>query len=57
MKVLFINSLQTEVVRWNNYKKSHWEWPEINRDKIKEVIFSSSTKSAAGPDEIFYLLL
>ena len=57
MKVLFINPPQTEAVRWDNYKESHWEWPEVNRDEIKEAIFSSSTKSATEPDKISYLLL
>ena len=57
MKVLFINPPQTEAVKWNNYKESYWEWPEINRDEIKDTIFSSSIKSAAGPDGIFYLIL
>ena len=57
MKVLFTNPPQTEAVKWDNYKESHWEWPEINRDEIKDTIFSSSTKSATGPDGIFYLIL
>jgi len=57
MKVLFINPPQTEAVRWDNYKESHWEWPEVKRDEIKDTIFSSSTKSAAGPDGISYLIL
>ena len=57
MKVLFINPPQTEVVKWDNYKESHWEWPEVNRDEIKETIFSSLTKLATGPDEISYLIL
>src|SRR5436190_18730648 len=57
MKVLFINPPQTEAVKWNNYKESYWEWPEINRDEIKDTIFSSSNKSATGPDEIYYLIL
>ena len=57
MKVLFTNLPQTEVVKWDNYKESNWEWPEVNRDEIKETIFSSSTKSAAGPDGISYLII
>ena len=57
MKVLFTNPLQTEAVKWDNYKESNWEWPEVNRDEIKETIFSSSTKSAAGPDGISYLII
>src|SRR5204862_5155887 len=57
MKVLFINPPQTESVKWDNYKESNWEWPEVNRDEIKDTIFSSSIKSAAGPDEISYLIL
>ena len=57
MKVLFINSLQTKVVRWDNYKESHWEWPKIKKDEIKNIIFSSLTKLTAGPDGIFYLIL
>ena len=57
MKVLFINPPQTEPVKWDNYKESNWEWPEVNRDEIKDTIFSSSIKSAAGPDGISYLIL
>ena len=57
MKVLFINPPQTEAIKWDNYKESDWEWPEINRDEIRDTIFSSSVKSAAGPDGIFYLIL
>jgi len=57
MKVLFINPSQTESVKWNNYKKSNWKWPEINRDEIKKTIFLSFIKSAAGLDGIFYLIL
>src|SRR5436190_5070860 len=57
MKVLFINPSQTEPVKWDNYKESNWKWPEINRDEIKDTIFSSSIKSASGPDGISYLIL
>ena len=57
MKVLFINSPQTEAVKQDNYKESNWEWPKVNRDEIKKTIFSSSTKSAAGPDGISYLII
>ena len=41
MKVLFINPPQIEVVKWDNYKESHWEWPKIKKDEIKNTIFSS----------------
>ena len=54
MKVLFINPPQTKSVKWNNYKESNWKWPEINRDEIKDTIFSSSTKSAVGLDGISF---
>ena len=57
MKVFFINPPQIESVKWDNYKKSNWDWPEINRDEIKEAIFSSSIKSAAGSNGISYLIL
>ena len=57
MKVLFINPPQTKVVKWDNYKESHWEWPEVNKDEIKNTIFSSSTKLIAGLNEISYLIL
>jgi len=57
MRVLFINPPQTEAIKWDNYKESNWEWPEINKDEIRDTIFSSSTKSAAGPDGISYLIL
>ena len=57
MKVLFTNSPQTKAVKWDNYKESHWEWPEINRDEIKDIIFLSLTKSTTRPDGISYLIL
>ena len=57
MKVLFINPSQTEPVKWNNYKESNQEQPEINRDEIKDTIFSSFIKSAAGSNGISYLIL
>ena len=57
MKVLFTNSSQTDAVRWDNYKESNWEWPKINKDEIKDTIFSSSTKSTIESNEIFYLIL
>ena len=57
MRVLFINPPQTEVIKWDNYKESNWEWPETNKDEIRDTIFSSSTKLTAGPDEISYLIL
>ena len=57
MKVLFINPPQTEVVKWDNYKESHWEWPKVKKDEIKNTIFLSLTKLAAGPNGISYLIL
>ena len=57
MRVLFINPPQTEAIKWDNYKESNWEWPEINKDEIRDTIFSSSTKLVAGPDGISYLIL
>ena len=57
MKVLFINPSQTEAIKWDNYKESIWEWPEVNRDEIKDIIFSSSVKLIAEPDGISYLIL
>ena len=57
MKVFFINSSQTEAIKWDNYKESDWKWSEVNRDEIKDTIFSSSVKSTAGSDGIFYLIL
>ncbi len=55
--VLFINPPQIEAIKWDNYKESNWEWPEVNKDEIKDTIFSSSIKSIAGPDGISYLIL
>ena len=57
MKVLFINPPQTEAIKWDNYKEFNWEWPKINRDEIRDTIFSSSTKLVAGPNGISYLIL
>ena len=57
MNILFINPSQTEAIKWDNYKEFNWEWPEINRDEIKDTIFSSSVKSTAESNGIFYLIL
>ncbi len=57
MQVLFQKPPQSEAVNWDNYIEKDWEWPEVNRDEIKEAIFSSSTRKAAGPDTISFLIL
>src|SRR5436190_19912358 len=57
MQVLFKKSSQSEVVDWNNYIEKDWEWPAVSRDEIKEAIFSSSIRKAAGPDKISFLIL
>ena len=57
MQVLFKKPPQSEAVDWNNYIKKDWEWPEVNKNKIKEAIFSSSIRKAAGLDTISFLIL
>src|SRR5436190_8746229 len=57
MQVLFKKPPQSEAVNWNNYIKKDWEWPVVSRDEIKEAIFSSSIRKAAGPDKISFLIL
>jgi ribonuclease HI len=57
MRVLFQKPPQSETVKWNNYVEKDWEWPEVDKDEIKEAIFSSSTKTAAGPDQKAYNII
>src|SRR5204863_9230340 len=57
MQVLFKKPPQSEAVNWNNYIEENWEWPVVSRDEIKEAIFSSSTRKAAGSDKISFLIL
>ena len=58
IKVLFTKSLSSEGPSWANYQDSKkWTWPEINKDEIKAAIFISSTKKAAGPDTISFLIV
>ena len=57
MQVLFKKPPQSEAVNWNNYIEKDWKWPVVSRDEIKEAIFSSSIRKAAGPDKISFLIL
>ena len=57
MQVLFKKLPQSEAINWDNYIEKDWDWPEVNKDKIKEAIFSSSIRKAAGPDKISFLIL
>src|SRR5204863_8998013 len=57
MQVLFKKSSQSEAVNWNNYIEKDWEWPVVSRNEIKEAIFSSSIRKAAGSDKISFLIL
>jgi hypothetical protein len=57
MRVLFRKPPQSEEVQWNNYIEKDWEWPEVNKDEIKQAIFSSSIKKAPGSDKISFLIL
>src|SRR2546430_12433085 len=57
MHVLFKKPPQSEAINWNNYIEKNWEWPVVSRDEIKEAIFSSSIRKAAGPDKISFLIL
>ena len=58
MKVLFTKPPSFEGPSWANYQDSKkWTWPKINKDEIKAVIFTSSTKKAVGPDIISFLII
>src|SRR5438034_5625617 len=57
MQVLFKKPPQSEAVNWDGYIEKDWEWPKVNRDEIKEAIFSSSIRKAAELDTISFLIL
>ena len=58
IKVLFTKSLFTEELIWTNYQDSKkWTWPEINKNEIKIVIFTSSIKKAASLNTISFLMI
>jgi reverse transcriptase-like protein len=57
IRVLFKNPPQSGAVDWDDYIEKDWEWPEVNKDEIKQAIFSSSIRKAAGPDKISFLIL
>ena len=57
MRVLFKNPPQSGAVDWDDYIEKDWKWPEVNRDEIKQAIFSNSIRKAAGPDKISFLIL
>ena len=57
MQVLFKKLPQSEAINWDSYIEKNWVWPEVNKDEIKEAIFSSSIRKAAGPDKISFLIL
>jgi len=57
MQVLFKKPPQSEAVNWHDYTEQDWEWPKVNKDEIKQAIFSSSIKKAADSDKIFFLIL
>src|SRR5213078_5268854 len=57
MHVLFKKPPQSEAINWNNYTEKDWKWPVVSRDEIKEAIFSSSIRKAAGSDKISFLIL
>ncbi len=48
----------TSSIEWKNYTiDSKWEWPELEKMEVKQVIFSSSNKKALGPDKISFAIL
>ena len=58
MKSLFSKPPQSEEVKWDSYiENPDWEWPEVKRDEIRQAIFTSSIKKAAGPDGISFLII
>ncbi len=58
MKVLFSKLSQSEVVEWNDYTEDlNWNWSEIKKNEIREIIFSSSIKKTVEFDEISFLIL
>src|SRR5438034_6891348 len=58
LKTLFIKPPESTEPVWTNYQESdNWIWPEVTKNEIKTAIFTSSTKKAAGPDTISFLIL
>src|SRR5206468_12221607 len=58
LKTLFIKPPESIEPSWADYQESDdWIWPEVTRNEIKTAIFTSSTKKAAGPDAISFLIL
>ena len=45
-------------MEWKDYTiDSKWEWPELEKIEVKQVVFSSSSKKAPGPDGISFTIL
>jgi len=45
-------------MEWKDYTiNSKWEWPELEKIKIKQTIFFSFNKKAPGPDRISFTIL
>lgn len=59
MNTLFKKPPNTnEILSFDKYEADNkWEWPELSREKLKENIFSSSNKKAAGSDGIDFLII
>jgi len=48
----------TSSIEWKDYTiDNKWEWPELEKIEVKQVIFSSSNKKALGPDGISFTIL
>ena len=45
------------IIYSDNLDKSQWNWPDLTEKELETAIFSSSKKSAAGPDKIGFLII
>lgn len=44
-------------IDWCTYQAGEWEWPKVEKNEVKEAIFTSSIQKAPGPDGISFLIL
>src|SRR5262249_1463833 len=58
LSYLFPKPPITDSPDWTNYRPNPtWEWPNLEQDEIKRTIFTSSTKSAPGPDRVSFKIV
>ena len=59
MSVLFKKPPQSDEINIpeNYIEDSKWNWQDLSYDELEDTIFSSAANKAAGPDEIFFLII